>query len=229
MNAPETLSTARAKYTRHLVRYAALLAEDAPLAEMVQGFHHEAGAQVAAEGRLRELLARQRQLLGDVALKLASPASLDDLEQEIALAEDQAAIADRARRVALAGAERITEERSALAARIKLEHDQGATLAYEAARELLSLRLDLYSEALHALGRAHVAVVGSALAVDSFADVHAQPARLFTVGRLPKVMLALQLPENIPGLDPDRFLVVPDPVAFARARDEALVELRTAG
>jgi hypothetical protein len=178
----------------------AITAQQAVLQRRIVGFMDAASSSQPSQQRLQALKGRRAELLGAVALGDAGHDDLEALDRELADAEAQARAASRAQEIASAGAARLQEQLTALAAKAAPIAQSMAALGYAAAVEMAVERLADYRHAVEAMGRAHAVLAGYCAAADTFADMTSDPRRLPVQGELHRMRFEALLP-NLPGIE----------------------------
>ena len=224
MNKSVTTGPARAALFDHQGKLQKARSEADTIARRAENFRHVTAA-YTNDSTLESLRERRREVLTQVALGERPVTNLDLIDAELGVAEVKYRDNRRESEIAQAGAARLQAQHDAIVtSQIAPLSAALPALRYEAAIEILRERLVPYREALVALAECHRHVVGAALAVDSLADLHASPPRVFVSNRLEQAGLGLPLPA-LPDLDASEFVVDPDAAAFRAEADSVTVLL----
>ena len=195
-----TLTPARDTIRKRRAELEEITVQQTVLQQRIAGFQDTAGSAQPTQQRVQALRARRPALLADVALREASHDELEALDRELQDAEAQARAASRAQEISSAGAARLQEQLTALAAKAAPIAQSMAALGYAAAVEMAVERLADYRHAVEAMGRAHAVLAGYCAAADTFADMTSDPRRLPVQGELHRMRFEALLP-NLPGIE----------------------------
>ena len=196
-------TTARAELASHISRLAAFQRESAALEQQIATFDALAADETKAAEKVGHLQARRRELLAAVAVEQAGDEDLDRIDAEIAAATADARKGQRAIEIAQAGAARLRAQHAALAARAQPEAAAANAYCYHAACELVAEALPEFKAALQALAVAQSKVFGRCAVANKYADLKADPIRLFVQSDSPPQSFSASLP-NVPGVDSSR-------------------------
>lgn len=170
--------------------------------ERISAFHNRA---TEIRRHLNEIAAKAAEraaVLEAVALGEAKESALDAFDKQMGQSQASVVSATRELEIAMAGAARLERDAAELRQRLNtMAGNDTAAMRYHAAIEVAVDRLADYSLAATNLADATAALVGALVAVDDFADLQAEPQRVYVGSNQWPRTFFLMTPA-IPGVKP---------------------------